>query len=126
MDRFALFPTPLFVYDVPNVEHMNRELAERLRSEAQASPGVRRANVGGWHSPPDLAFRSDACYRATMKMIVDHVSATHANHRCHGACAVASLALRRAGVGDGHAQRRLHDRARPRRSALVDFLLYRF
>ena len=77
MDRFALFPTPLFVYDLPNVEDMNRELGERLRAEAQASPGVRRANVGGWHSPPDLALRPDPCYRAMMKMIVDHVGATH-------------------------------------------------
>ena len=77
MDRFALFPTPLFVYDVPNAEDMNRELGERLRTEAQVSPGVRHANVGGWHSPPDLALRTDPCYRAMMKMIVDHVAATH-------------------------------------------------
>jgi uncharacterized protein (TIGR02466 family) len=77
MDRFSLFPTPLFVYDVPNVEDMNCELGERLRAEAQASPGVRRANVGGWHSSPDLALRPDPCYRAMMKLIVDHVSATH-------------------------------------------------
>src|SRR5438046_878464 len=77
MDRFALFPTPLFVYDVPNVEDINRELGERLRAEAQASPGVRRANVGGWHSPPDLALRPEPCYRAMMKMIVDHVGETH-------------------------------------------------
>ncbi|HYT97422.1 MAG TPA: hypothetical protein VEO36_08880 [Casimicrobiaceae bacterium] len=36
MDRFALFPTPLFVYDVPNVEDMNCQLGECLRAEAQA------------------------------------------------------------------------------------------
>jgi uncharacterized protein (TIGR02466 family) len=77
MDRFALFPTPLFVYDVGNVADLNRELGERLRAEAQASPGVRRANVGGWHSPPDLALRPDPCYRAIIKIIVDHVGATH-------------------------------------------------
>jgi uncharacterized protein (TIGR02466 family) len=77
MDRFSLFATPLFVYDVLDVEDMNCELGERLRAEAQASPGVRRANVGGWHSPPDLALRPDPCYRAMMKMIVDHVGATH-------------------------------------------------
>ena len=47
MDRFALFPTPLFVYDIPNVEDMNRELGLRLHAEAQTSPGVSRANIGG-------------------------------------------------------------------------------
>lgn len=77
MDRFALFPTPLFVYDVPNIEDVNRELGMRLRAEAEASPGLRRANVGGWHSPPDLALRTDSCYRAMMKMVIDHVGATH-------------------------------------------------
>jgi len=78
MDRFALFPTPLFVYDIPNVEDMNRELGLRLHAEAQTSPGVSRANIGGWHSPPDLALRPDPCYRAMMKMVVDHVGGTHA------------------------------------------------
>lgn len=78
MDRFALFPTPLFVYDIPNVEALNRELAERLRAESEASPSLRRANVGGWHSSPDLAHRADDTYRAMIKSIVDHVDATHA------------------------------------------------
>jgi hypothetical protein len=55
MDRFTLFSTPLFVYDAPDVEDMNRELGERLRAEAQASPGVRRANVGGWARIPAIA-----------------------------------------------------------------------
>jgi len=77
MDRFALFPTPLFVYDVPNVDVINRELGELLRAEAQGSPGVHRANVGGWHSAPDLAHRQEPCYRAVMKVIVDHVGATY-------------------------------------------------
>jgi uncharacterized protein (TIGR02466 family) len=77
MDRFSLFPTPLYVYDVANVEALNRELGERLATEAQTSSGLRRANVGGWHSPPDLALRRDDCYRTMMKIIVDHVGATH-------------------------------------------------
>jgi hypothetical protein len=77
MDRYSLFPTPLFVYNVPNVEELNRELAKRLSTEAAASSGVRRANVGGWHSLPDLASRDDACYRTLMKIIVDHVGGTY-------------------------------------------------
>lgn len=68
MDRFALFPTPLFVYDVPNVEDMNCELGERLRAEAQASPSVRRANVGGWHSPPDPIERYAAHCRRDYRL----------------------------------------------------------
>jgi uncharacterized protein (TIGR02466 family) len=74
--HFALFHTPLSVYDVPNVEDMNRELRERLCEEARNSSGLRRANVGGWHSPADIALRAEPCYRAVMKVIVDHVGAT--------------------------------------------------
>ena len=74
--QFALFHTPLSVYDVANVDEMNRDLCERLCDEARTSPGMRRANVGGWHSPADLALRADPCYRAVMKAIVDHVGAT--------------------------------------------------
>jgi uncharacterized protein (TIGR02466 family) len=74
--QFAIFHTPLSVYDVGNVEDMNRDLRERLCDEARTSPGLHRANAGGWHSPADLALRADPCYRAVMKVIVDHVSAT--------------------------------------------------
>ena len=74
--QFALFHTPLSVYDVPNVEDMNRELRDRLSEEARTTPGVRRSNAGGWHSPADLALRAEPCYRAVMKVIVDHVGAT--------------------------------------------------
>jgi len=74
--QFALFHTPLSIYDVANVEDMNRDLRERLCEEARTSPGMHRANVGGWHSPADLALRADPCYRAVMKVIVDHVGAT--------------------------------------------------
>jgi uncharacterized protein (TIGR02466 family) len=74
--QFALFHTPLSVYDVAGVEEMNGELRERLSEEARTASGMRRSNAGGWHSPADLALRTDACYRAVMKLIVDHVGAT--------------------------------------------------
>jgi putative 2-oxoglutarate-Fe(II)-dependent oxygenase superfamily protein len=76
--QFVLFHTPLSVYDVADVEDMNRELRERLCEEARTSPGMHRANVGGWHSPADLALRADPCYRAVRKVIIDHVGATQA------------------------------------------------
>jgi uncharacterized protein (TIGR02466 family) len=74
--HYALFHTPLSVYDVGGAEDMNRDLRECLCKEAETSPGMRRANVGGWHSPADLALRADPCFRAVMKVIVDHVGAT--------------------------------------------------
>jgi uncharacterized protein (TIGR02466 family) len=76
VERLALFPTPVFVYELQEVADLNRELAERLRGESEASSGIRRANAGGWHSQPDLAFRPEPCYRKVMKLITDHIGAT--------------------------------------------------
>lgn len=76
MDRFSLFSTPLYVYDVPQMEAINHELTQRLRAESEASSGIQRSNKGGWHSAPDLGHRSEACYRAVMQMIIDHVAGT--------------------------------------------------
>jgi putative 2-oxoglutarate-Fe(II)-dependent oxygenase superfamily protein len=70
MDRFALFPTPLFVLPLPELAEVNSELTARLLAERQASPGLQRSNVGGWHSRPDLSQRPDACYRTLLQRIV--------------------------------------------------------
>lgn len=73
MDSFALFATPLHVFDLPNMEATNRELASRLLAEAEKSPGMDRSNVGGWHSVPDLSRRPEACYRTLMQAVIDRV-----------------------------------------------------
>ena len=90
--QFSLFHSPLSVYDIPNVEDMNRDLRERLCEEARTSAGMHRANVGGWHSLADLALRADPCYRAVMKIIVDHVGATQS--KVAAAMGVSSLPYR--------------------------------
>lgn len=76
MDRFALFPTPVFVYDVANTEELNRELAAKILDEANSTPGIRRSNRGGWHSAPDLTQRTDHCFVTMMKLIAEHVTGT--------------------------------------------------
>ncbi len=73
MDRFSLFPTPLFVFDVPDTEELNRELENQLLLEAQAGQGIQRSNVGGWHSTPNLAQRPEPCFHALMELMVEHV-----------------------------------------------------
>ena len=69
-----LFSTPVAVFALPGMEAQNRELAERLLAEEQAVPSWKRANVGGWHSVPDLSRRPEACYRAVMRSVVDQVA----------------------------------------------------
>lgn len=73
MESFALFPTQLFVFDLPDLDAVNRELTERFLAERSSSPGVQRSNVGGWHSVPDLAQRPEPCYRTLLSAIVNRV-----------------------------------------------------
>lgn len=69
----ALFPTPVVVFDLPGMEELNGELAAALLAEEQAVPSWHRANVGAWHSVPDLSRRSQPCFRALMRAVVDLV-----------------------------------------------------
>ena len=73
MDTFSLFSTPVFVRDLAGMDEINHELSERLQLESRKSPGVRRANVGGWHSPPDLASRSEQCYRDVTRITINQL-----------------------------------------------------
>jgi uncharacterized protein (TIGR02466 family) len=70
----ALFSTPIAVFDRPDLADVNRELAELLLAEEQAVPSWQRANVGGWHSVPDLSGRSHPAFRTLMRGVVDAVA----------------------------------------------------
>jgi uncharacterized protein (TIGR02466 family) len=71
-----LFTTPVAVFDLPNMAEINRELTERLLAEEQVVPSWHRANVGGWHSVPDLSMRPEPCFRTLMRAVVDQVAHT--------------------------------------------------
>jgi uncharacterized protein (TIGR02466 family) len=69
----ALFPTPIVVIDLPGMADINGEITAQLLAEEQTVPSWQRANVGGWHSVPDLSRRSQPCFRALMRAVVDQV-----------------------------------------------------
>ena len=48
------FPTPIVRYQAPEAEAVNPRLREIVLARAVAEEGIRRSNVGGWHSKDDL------------------------------------------------------------------------
>jgi len=74
--QLPLFATPLFMYESPGMDEINRDVTARLVAESVARPSVRRSNVGGWHSQPDLAVRPEACFRTLTQYIVARVRET--------------------------------------------------
>ena len=83
MDRLTLYSTEIFVFRVPGVEALNSELRALLVAESQQTPSWAVANVGGWHSTPDVAQRSGP-FRALGQLFVDHVG-TIVQGRCREA-----------------------------------------
>ena len=52
--RFNIFPTPLIIDEVKNADALNAELEKAILERMGADPGIKRSNVGGWHSNTDL------------------------------------------------------------------------
>src|SRR5689334_12653631 len=70
----GLFSTPLVVVDLPDMDAVNAEISAQLLAEEQAVPSWHRANVGGWHSVPNLSQRPHPAFRTLMRAIVDQVT----------------------------------------------------
>ena len=71
----ALFSTPIVVLDLPDMAEVNREITAQLLAEERTAPSWHRANIGGWHSAPDLSRRPHPAFRALMRAVVDGASA---------------------------------------------------
>ena len=78
MPLASLFPTPIAMYEHPELESMNREITAILVAESESIPSLSHSNVGGWHSKYDLQSRPEACFRNLAKLIVDHAMETTA------------------------------------------------
>lgn len=76
MPHIPLFSTPISLYDLAGMDEINRDITERLVAESASVPSVHRSNVGGWHSPPNLAQRQDGSFRALIQSIVPRVQET--------------------------------------------------
>jgi uncharacterized protein (TIGR02466 family) len=72
MPHLPLFPTPVSMYDLPDMGEINHDLTARLVAESVSLPSVHHSNVGGWHSQ-NLAGRAEACFRNLFQSIVTQV-----------------------------------------------------
>lgn len=52
--RLNLFPTPLIIDEIENSEALNAELERAILKRMNADSGIKRSNVGGWHSNTDF------------------------------------------------------------------------
>jgi uncharacterized protein (TIGR02466 family) len=76
MQLASLFPTPVAMYEHPDMAQMNKEITEIMVAESLVTPSITHSNVGGWHSNYDLQLRPEACFRELNKLIIDHAIET--------------------------------------------------
>lgn len=53
-DMVTAFPTQFFIFQVDESERFNDALKDQILTKERDDPGVRRSNIGGWHSDDDL------------------------------------------------------------------------
>jgi len=73
MDYLALFASPILVAQIDETEALNQSLTEQFVAESQDQLGIRRSNVGGWHSFQNLSTREDPLLQELMEMLVEGV-----------------------------------------------------
>jgi uncharacterized protein (TIGR02466 family) len=98
MTRLDLFPTPVFVFELPALSAVNGEIVAQLLDEEARDRGLQRTNLGGWHSRMDLMTRPQSSFRALSDTILEHVrraaaAATMADHDVDNACMVHAWAM---------------------------------
>lgn len=53
-ERLKLFPTPLIIDRLEDYHDANAELERTIMEKMAHDPGIKRSNLGGWHSDTDL------------------------------------------------------------------------
>jgi len=76
MTGIALFPTPLFVLEPPDVSSLCQEVTALLLAEREREPTAEEGDFGGiWNSAPNLAGRPDPVWQRVAREFVDGASA---------------------------------------------------
>ena len=63
------FPTPFYVFDIPNATELNASLEKNIIEWQQKDKGVQYTNINGWHSTTDMAVKPE--YQPLVNILYD-------------------------------------------------------
>lgn len=67
------YPTLIGRFRIPNAQEVNRQVRALVLAREKSEPNVQHANVGGWHSRPDLLEWPDPAMATLRGWIVEAV-----------------------------------------------------
>jgi len=53
------FPTPIYWYDLPDANTLNKNLIKNIEEWKEKDKGVKNTNQGGWHSTTDMHLKKE-------------------------------------------------------------------
>ena len=59
MNLDLFFPTPVYWYDVPNADKLNKHLIKHIERWAKKDKGIQKTNRGGWHSSVEMHIKKE-------------------------------------------------------------------
>ncbi|MBL6600086.1 MAG: 2OG-Fe(II) oxygenase family protein [Alphaproteobacteria bacterium] len=74
-DMVNAFATPFFLFQLDDSERLNAALKALILDKERSNPGVRRSNIGGWHSEDDLFSWNDRAIDALRQAALGAVQA---------------------------------------------------
>ena len=63
------FPTPIYIFDIPNATELNASLEKNIIEWSQKDRGVKQTNINGWHSTTDMAVKPE--YRTLVNLLYE-------------------------------------------------------
>jgi len=63
------FPTPIYIFDIPNAIELNTSLEKNIIEWSQKDKGVQKTNANGWHSTTDMHSKIE--YKPLVDILYD-------------------------------------------------------
>lgn len=74
ISKKLLFPSPIHLFTVNDYEQLNQEIIKEAHNLREASPGMVRSNMNGWHSDTDFFSRPEKSFKEISERIIEAVN----------------------------------------------------
>ena len=90
MNRDLLFPTPVYIKDIPGAKELNKYLFKHIKTWRKKDKGVTKTNAGGgWHSATDMNRKEE--YKELAKELFVMAEELFKDYGLEATCALGNM-----------------------------------